>query len=412
MLALIALRNLSRNRRRTALSLSVVSVGFVGILLTAGFVRHSFEGLGDAVIRGGLGHLEVAPASDREAAGSPADPSGRPPGLSGWRVLRDAIERRPHVRAAGAAIQFVGVATNGDHSASFVGIAVEPDRERLMGMDVRLRQGVNLSESQAEDDNAVLLGLGLARALTARPGDTLTVMASTPDASLNAVDMRVVGVFTTGIQELDSRVMKTGIATAQRLLDTDNVSSLVVGLSDAGATADAALDLRHTFGAGAQALAVTTWETRAPFYGQVRRLYTGIFVFLGTIVAILVVLSTSNTMLMSVLERVREFGTLLAIGTSRSQIAQMLVFEALWLSLCGGILGSSLGVGAVMGLNAAEIDMPPPPGAVDPIQLALVVVPADFLWIMAGLTCVLVAAVLPPLVRVFRMQIVDSLGHV
>ena len=66
-----------------------------------------------------------------------------------------------------------------------------------------------------------------------------------------------------------------------------------------------------------------------------RALYTGIFVFLGIIVAALVALSSANTLLMSVLERIRELGTLLAIGTSRSQLARLLLFEALWLAALG-----------------------------------------------------------------------------
>lgn len=413
MLALIALRNLSRNRRRTWLALLVVSVGFVGVLLTAGFVRYSFEGLSEAVIRGGLGHLEVIPASDRMASGSPADRSGRPPSFSGWRAVRATIENQPHVLAVGAAVQFAGVATNGESSASFMGLAVEPDRESRMGMDVRLRQGTNLADTNAVDDNnRALLGVGLAQALGAAPGDTIAVMVATPDGSLNAVDMTVVGVFTTGIQELDSRILKTHVSTAQQLLGTDSITSLIVGLDEAGATLQAETDLRRTLESSGALLSVLNWEARAPFYGQVRALYGGIFAFLGTIVAILVALSTSNTMLMSVLERVREFGTLLAIGTSRSQLARMLIFEALWLALLGGIAGSALGLAVVSVINFLEIDMPPPPGAADPIQLALAVVPSDFVWILAGMTVVLAAAAVPPMLRVFRLQIVDALGHV
>src|SRR5947207_13955344 len=117
MLALIALRNLSRNGRRTLLSLLVISVGTAGLLLTAGFIRYSFDGLRDAVIQGGLGQLEVAPAS---AAGEPAsllDQAGRPPKLSAWREIQSAIESRPYVRAAGATIQFAGMASHADNSA-------------------------------------------------------------------------------------------------------------------------------------------------------------------------------------------------------------------------------------------------------------------------------------------------------
>ena len=189
MLVVIALRNLFRNGRRTALSLLIVSIGIISLLLTAGFVRNSFDGLRDAVIQGGLGHLEVTPAGDGDTA-QPAERSGRPPALREWLALRAAIDRRPRVRAVGAVIQFAGVATAGESSASFIGLAVEPERERRMGMDVKLRSGTNLAEKGATaEENRVLLGVGLAHALHAAPGDTITVMAVTPDGSLNAVDM-------------------------------------------------------------------------------------------------------------------------------------------------------------------------------------------------------------------------------
>jgi putative ABC transport system permease protein len=413
MLALIALRNLFRNRRRTFLSLGIVSVGTAGLLLTAGFVRNSFDGLRDAVIQGGLGHLEVAPTSDIEGAASPADRSGRPPSFREWLTLRTTIEGRPHVRAAGAVIQFTGVATNGERSASFIGLAVEPDRERRMGMETKLRSGVNLPEKAAlAGEDRVLLGVGLARALTAVPGDTIAVMAATPDGSLNAVDMTVAGLFTTGFQELDSRILKTQVVTGQRLLGTDLVNSLIVGLTETSATLQAETDLRRAFAGSVQPLSVLNWETRAPFYSQVRSLYSGIFAFLGTIVTLLVVLSISNTMLMSVMERVREFGALLAIGTSRAQLARLLIFEALWLGLFGAIAGSTLGLSLVSVINALRIDMPPPPGAVDPIQLTLAVVPGDVIGICAFMTVILAGAAVPPMLRVFRLQIVDALGHV
>lgn len=408
MLALIALRNLSRNRRRTLLSLIVISFGFLAILLTGGFVRHSFSGLSEAVIRGGLGHLEVAPASD-EALGNRA---GKPPTFEGWKAIRDSIEGRPDVTAVGATIQFAGVASNGERSAAFVGLGIEPDREQRIGTDVRMRGGANLSENASADGPSVLLGTGLAAALGAAPGDVITVMAATADSSLNAIDMRVAGIYTTGIQELDGRMLKTRLEDVQQLLGTDRVSSLILRLTSADRTAAAAGDLQRALGSAPQRLAVVDWETRAPFYGQVRDLYIGIFAFLGAIVAVLVALSSSNTMLMSVLERVREFGMLLAIGTSRAQIARLLMLETIWLSLMGGTAGSVAGVMAVIAINGIGIKMPPPPGAVDPIDLALIVRPTDFVLILATLTVVLVIATVPPLLRVFRLKIVEALSHV
>lgn len=412
MMIVIAVRNLARNRRRTSLSILIVSVGIAALLLTAGFVRNAFAGLRDAVIQGGLGHLEVGPFEDSVTTASLADRSGHPPAMREWRALRAVLEGRPEVRAAGAAIQFAGVATDGDASVSFIGLAVEPDRERRMGMDVKLRAGKNLSDAAPADGDRVLLGVGLARTLRARPGDTVTLMAATSDGSLNAVDMTVEGVFTTGFQDLDGRMLKTHVTTAQRLLGTELVTSIIVELHDTSTTPRVADDLRRVLAVNVQPLSVQTWQERAPFYNQVRALYASIFVFLGAIVAILVALATSNTMLMSLLERVREFGMLLAIGTSRGQLGQLLVCEALWLAVFSGVAGVTLGLSLSSIINFLRIEMPPPPGAADPILLTLTVVPTDVLLICISMTVILVAAAVPPTWRVFRLRIVDALGHV
>ena len=411
-LALIALRNLGRNRRRTLLSLLVVAAGAAALILTAGFVRFSFEGLAEAIIRGGLGHLEVAPARDVRGTDSSLERWARPPGWSAWEGLREAIEGRPHVRAAGALIQFAGVANLKERSTSFLGMGVEPDRERRMGMEVKLRGGEDLpAQAPPEGEDQVLLGVGLARALGAGPGDTVTLVAATASGSLDAIDVTVCGLITTGLQELDGRLLKTHVVTAQRLLGTTSVSALVVGLDDAAHTQAARADILSLPALSGGDFLVQDWETRAPFYHQVRALYGGIFVFLGTLVFALVTLSTSNTLLMSVLERVREFGTLRAIGTSRGQVAALVVLEALWLGLLGGLMGGGLGLGLTLIINARRIRMPPPPGAADPLVLALKSEPADFALALAFMVLVLGVASLLPALRVVRLRIVEALSH-
>jgi hypothetical protein len=74
------------------------------------------------------------------------DRSGQPPSFEGWQEIRDRLDRRPGVRATGAAIQLAGVLMNGDRSVAFVGAAVEPARQRRMGIEVKLRAGSPLPD--------------------------------------------------------------------------------------------------------------------------------------------------------------------------------------------------------------------------------------------------------------------------
>lgn len=412
MLPLIALRNLARNRRRTGLALLVVAAGTAGLLMTAGFIRYSFAGLSDAIIQGGLGHLEIIPASDVGASPAATDRLGQPPGLADWREVKREAEARPAVRAAAAVMQFSGMITNRERSASFVGIATEPERMRAMGVVPRLRQGRAVPDAVAAGADEAIVGVGLARALGVQTGDVVTALVATPAGGMDAIDLEVAGIFTTGLQELDARVLQVHLDTAQRLLGTANATSVIVGLRDPGAVADVQASLRATFARRPAPLAILGWEERAPFYGQVRALYLGIFVFLGTIVAALVTLSTANTLLMSMLERTREFAMLMAIGTTRAQLAAMMWCEAAWVAVFGSLLGSVAGGLAAITINALHIKMPPPPAAADPVDLALLTAGSDFVWAMLFMSLVLVVAAVAPVLRIWKLRVLDGLAHV
>lgn len=410
----LALRNLARNRRRTALSLAVIASGAAAIVLTAGFVRFSFDGLREAMIHGGLGHLEVASAAEvaRRGAGTLDRPADA--GVDGWRELRDELERLPDVAAVGANLHLMGIAQReGGAAVSFVGVGVEPASERAMGFVTKLRQGEALPDAPpAAGDDVALLAVGLAESLGAAVGDRVTLLAARGDGMLNALDVRVAGLYTTGVAELDTRMLKLPLASAARLAESERVSNLLVALDDTAATErarDAAVGL---LARRSQPLAVTPWTARAPFYGQVRDLYLGIFNFLGAIVVLLVVLASSNTLVMTVFERMRELGTLRAIGTTPGQIAALLVAEALWLGLLGGALGAAAGWAGVHGLNALGLQMPPPPGAVDAIDLRLAVVPEAMAGAVGLMTAVLLVASLVPILRAVRIEVVEALGHV
>jgi len=412
--ALLGLRNLARNPRRTATTLAVVAAGAIALVLTAGFVRFSFDGLAEAMIHGGLGHLEVVDAAAIADRGPGALDRPLERALAEWRPLRDELERLPHVVAVGANLQVMGMAQGPDgRSASFVGVGSEPERTRRMGFEKKLRAGELLPDAAPrEGEDAALVALGLAASLGVEPGDVVTLLATDADGRLNALDVRVAGLVTTGVQELDTRWLEVHLASAERLVGEGLASDLLVGLDDTAATASAAAAVRAAVAGHEPPLAVVPWTERAVFYEQVKNLYAGIFWFLGSIVFVLVVLATSNTLAMTVMERIRELGTLRAIGTGRGQVAAMILAEAVWLGLLGGALGGLLGALAIAGLNAANLHMPPPPGAVDPIDLQLAFGPEAFAGAGALMVVVLALAALGPILRAVRMEVVDALGHV
>ena len=337
----LAVRNVFRNRRRSAITIAVIVFGAVGLILFGGYKATTFRGLRESTIRGRIGHLQIFPR--------PADA-----GLTDVASLRRTIESDSRVQSTAAQITLMGLISNGEKSESFMATAVEPEKDRAMKAQ-KLIAGTDLPSTELD---AVLLGAGLAKSMKAKPGDFLTLMTTTKSGSLNAIDVRVAGVFATGVKEFDERAVKMPILGAQQLLQTTSVEKLLVLLGNTDDTDAVRRDIERRF----PQLDLKSWSQLAPFYHQVVLLFNGIFGFLGLIVFAVVIFSVANTVVMSIFERTREIGTLMAIGTSRARIWRMFFLEGMLIGLIGGLAGLAVAALLAALINNGNVMLPPPPG--------------------------------------------------
>ena len=412
-LARLALRNLLRQRRRTALTLMVVVAGFLALSLAGGFMAQTFQGLSDAAIRGGLGHLQVLPPGALEGDEAQSLEKALPDG----EAMAQRLRQDPAVAEVLPRIQFMGLLSNGPRSVAFLGTAVDPVLEpKYMASAEALKDGAKApggtgSRWLAADPavREVILGVGLARALGANVGSSLTLMSTTRDGALNAVDVDVAGLQDLGLRELNDRFLTVSLATADQLLDSAQARSrLSVVLKRpqdiTRAQARVQAELPGT--------SVKPWYELASFYRQVKLLYYAIFGFMGLVLFLVVLLATANTLLMSVMERVREFGVLRAMGLQPRQLLVLLQWEGAFL----GLLGSALGLLATLllraGLNALHLVMPAPPGTSHGYELDIHLVPLVYLVVALGLQATLQFSALFPGVKAARLRIVEALRHV
>ncbi|HEY0143955.1 MAG TPA: FtsX-like permease family protein [Thermoanaerobaculia bacterium] len=397
----IAARNVFRNPRRTAFTLFVIVFGAVAMILAGGFVAFNFQGLREMTIRNGVGHLQIF--TQKYIDGREERPLEL--GIENPGAVQTWLQKQPHVVATSPEIEFVGLISNGEKSETFLGRGIDPSRQEAMGFNVNIKGGRPLTTGE----NEIILGTGLAKIFDAKIGDSLTLLGTTSNGALNAIDVQVVGFFSTGIKEFDQRAVKVSIPTAQTLIDTTRVTKLIVKLDDTTNTAAVSAAVRKGL---PQHLGIRTWRDMAGFYKQVVMLYSGIFLFLGIIIVILVVLSSSNTMMMTVFERVQEIGTLMALGTRRRHIIAIFLIEGLMIGILGGLLGWVAGYGATELINAAGITMPPPPSFEKGISLKVHFVPELYAGVFALIASTLVFAAIIPAVRAARLRIVDALRHV
>jgi putative ABC transport system permease protein len=402
----LALRNLARQRRRSALMGTVVAFGFAAFALAGGFIAQTFDALKEGSIQR-VGHLQVV---DRRAVDK-SEESTLEFGLKDGEKARSIAARDPAVAAVLPRIDFVGLASNGAKSAPFLGVGVDPDPEaKATAAGELVTAGRYLSGDGGED---IVLGSGLAAGLGIRLGDRLTLMASTPDGSLNAVDAVVVGLVDVHIKELNDRYLAGGVGLVSRLLQSSGVvSRLVVFLKSEAAEDAAAARLSSALNAAGFPAEILRWRNLATFYGQVRMLYIGIFGFVGTVLVVIVILSAAIVMTMAVTERTREIGTLRALGTRPSGIRNLFLAEGFLLALAGCLVGAAFALAVRAALNASGIVLPPAPGATRGFAIVVKFYPLAYVVGFASMLVTMTVASFFPARRAARMPIVDALAHV
>jgi putative ABC transport system permease protein len=393
--------NTLRNRRRSGVTVLIAALGTAAILLAGGFALFTYQALAQAAART-TGHLIVArPAQFQRDEDVPLQH-----GLDNVAALRTKLLADPDVRQVLPRVEFSGLVSNGDKSTVMMAAGIDPDAEfAIKGPFLSIKAGKVLASDQR---GQVMLGEGLARSLKAAPGTSLTLLASTTDGALNALDVTVQGVFSTGIPDIDKRLVYTDVATAQRLLVTQRVSSLGVFLRGMEATGPA----KARIASASPELAVQTWLDQATFYRSVKDLYNRIFGALGLIIGVIVVFVVTNAMAMAIIERTREVGTLRALGTLPAQLTRSFALEGMVLGGAGAVLGAVLALAVSMLLLAFPVEMPPPPGRSNGYPLQIVMdgtLYAGTVFAMVALAMLASALVAR---RTVARPIVDALAHV
>jgi putative ABC transport system permease protein len=396
-----ALLNTLRNRRRSGVTVAIAALGTAAILLAGGFALYTYQGLAQISART-TGHLIVArPEQFQRDEDTPLQHGLDDPAALKARLLADGDVLHVLPR-----VEFSGLISNGDKSTVMMAAGIDPDAEfAVKGPFLSVTAGEVLAAGQP---NTVMLGEGLARSLKAAPGTSLTLLASTTEGALNAIDVTVQGVFATGVPEVDKRLVYTDVGTAQRLLATQRVSSLGVFLGTMEATTPA----RARFAAALPALAVQTWLDQAPFYRSVRELYNRIFGALGLIIGVIVVFVVTNAMAMAIIERTREIGTLRALGTLPAQLTRSFALEGVALGGAGALVGALVALAVSYALLLFPVQMPPPPGRSNGYPLQVVMDGGLYGATLLAMVLLSMAASAWVARRTVRKPIVDALAHV
>ncbi|HDQ92736.1 MAG TPA: ABC transporter permease [Synergistetes bacterium] len=406
----IALRNLLRYKRRTLLTASLVAIGVVFVLLfvavTGSFKSMMIGQVTDAM----LGHLQV------HRKGYLASIDNLPLNLNlkmpAYKKLEGILSQQPEIEAFSPRIKFGGMFSTFVETTNIRLNGIYPDREL---------KTVPLLPSRVANGNKKTLAKGeiwipglMSKSMKVNIGDTVVVIATNQDGSVNGKQFQVAGVLesVTGPGGRDGYIHIEDAMEVLRMEEME-ISEVAIRLKNFNRLDGFYKKLDGMlYGKlneqGQTMFEVHTWETLSPFYNIARMIDIMTF-FIKVMLIAIVLISIMNVMVMAVYERIREIGTIAAIGTLPGKILSMFVVEGFCLGALGAVAGNIMAMLIMLMLNQLGITFN---FGRQVFVVSAAIAPMDVLLISLIVILISVLASLQPAFKASRMEPIKALRHV
>ncbi|MCU0641353.1 MAG: ABC transporter permease [Candidatus Margulisbacteria bacterium] len=405
----LALRNVFRNKRRSFLTgLSIAVAVMIAVYLWS-LVSGILDDMFDNMVRLNNGHVRVL--NKNYVKRERMMPLGE--NIPDYRAISQAAQDAPNVTLAVGRIKFGILLENQDKSKPVFANGIVPETEsRISHLDQKIVEGRLIQAGEAEMN----IGVNLARDLDLKVGDTLTVLTQTAYGSVAALNLKIVGIFSFGVQSIDKSTVYIPLDKTQQLLDLDNrVTEIFVFIREMNRSRPAAREIQAILDRDfpGQYLA-RAWQDEGIIYFYMTWARYA-YAFLYFLVLFLSSFTILNTMFMSVLERTHEIGMMKALGMKDRQVMWVIVLEALLIGGIASVIGAAWGAGIAYYLATVGIDFTKTFDQMGRINLPIsYVYRAIFSWgiisfgLGMGILFSALAAV-PPALRAARLEPTEAL---
>ncbi|MEO0145777.1 MAG: FtsX-like permease family protein [candidate division WOR-3 bacterium] len=341
---IIALRNLSRNKGRTGLASSMV--GFA-VALTV-FLCGMEDGIEAGSVEAGtslfVGQLQITkPGYDDNPRVSDTIP--------GLQYALSVLSGDPDVVSAAARVEAFGLLFGPEKSAGTRMIGLDVPSETLTTrLHKMLKEGRFIDP---DNPGSALIGSNLARQLGVGIGDSMTFITQAADGSIGVGSFILSGIIETGDMNLDSRTLLVNINEARATLAISGAHRLVARTRGAEAAEPAAKRLRPNL----LGLSVLSWETYMNIIKMMTDIGRAYAMIVLVVFLLLAVAGISNVMIVSVSERTKELGIIMAMGAHRRHVAFLILMESFFIGFFGVMVGVALGIGIVAATGVTGIDL-------------------------------------------------------
>lgn len=356
----LAWRNVLRNRRRSAITISSIAMGLAALTFLWGFIDGMNRQMIENTTRFLAGDVQI------HLKGYHDDPTLDLAIPEASPVLK-SVRAEPDVVAASVRLEGKALASRADKSRGVVVVGIAPQEEAKVTV---LHEAIVQGTPLRDDAQGVLIGEKLAEALSLRAGDELVLVGQAYDGSVASGRIPVRGVFRTKIDELDGFVVVMPLTAVREFLAAPGgATAIALRLRDRGALDTVRTRLASRLG---ERYEVVGWPTLLPMVAVSARFHVVMAYVVLLVFFVVVAAAVANPVLMAVLERTREFGIMLAVGTSQWRLLRLVLYEAMILGLLGLSVGNALGLGVTalfgrvgINLSAFEAGLRTMPGLAD-----------------------------------------------
>jgi putative ABC transport system permease protein len=394
----IAFRNLFRNIRRSIAILLTIGLGAGALFAFQGFINGVLNDYRETTIHSHYGNGQFNIKGYRQTAYK--EPWKH--WIVDWEQIRSLALKHPSVKHVFPRISLGGMLMFEKVSITGQGQGIDAKEESAFFNTLNVEEGKNLSD----EPNGILLGKGLAKALGVHPGDSITLYTKSVRGGIAKGKFVVTGIFHTGNVDFDNHVFRIQLKEAQKLLKTNQVEAVSLGLKD-----------YRTWKEIAQTITKAIPSLEASSFAELDKVYYQHsvnwlemqFYIVQIIILSIVLLGIFNTISSSILERKQEIGNLRANGESTFDVMKLILCEGAFLGIIGSLMGLSLIYLIAKGFLHRGILMPPGPGSTREFFISFCFTPLMTLKTFALSVISSLCASFFAGIRVAKMQITNAL---
>ncbi len=326
-------RNLWLHPARTLLTMGALVIGIAALTFLAAMNDGWLQNMKENFVLTETGHIQIHAQGFHESQ-QIVDVMEHP------EAVFKALNNTASVRAWTPRINTSGLASAAGANAGALIVGIDAVREtKVSRFREFLSDGIWI---EGDDPRALVMGDVLAERLEIGIGDKVVLMAQTPSGDLVSEVFRLRGLLHSGVMNIDNMMVMIPIATAQRWLELgEAITSVVIRTTSFEAVNEVAISLKERL--QHQGLEILRWMEIDPMAEQWTQMGDAYMWIVLSIVIIVVLAGVLNTMLMSMHDRIREFGLMGALGTQGSQLFAMMIWETVILVVIGGLLGYGSG---------------------------------------------------------------------